>query len=131
MKNSAFGTFVDVFSIISVAAGTIGPIGFLGLQAGYGVSTLAGIEASLTLYITIIVILVAVAAISAVTGLHRGMQYLSSFNVILAIGLIIGVLMLGRAMFIFNNFFEVLGVYVNEFVSLNTFRGDEAWLGCW
>src|SRR5699024_5036450 len=31
MKNSAFGTFVDVFSIISVAAGTIGPIGFLGL----------------------------------------------------------------------------------------------------
>src|SRR5699024_9153507 len=44
MKNSAFGTFVDVFSIISVAAGTIGPIGFLGLQAGYGVSTLTGIE---------------------------------------------------------------------------------------
>src|SRR5699024_3964145 len=105
MKNSAFGTFVDVFSIICVAAGTIGPIGFLGLQAGYGVSTLTGIEESLTLYITIIVILV--------------------------IGLIIGVLILGPAMFIFNNFFEALGLYVNEFVSLNTFRGDEAWLGGW
>src|SRR5699024_712695 len=83
------------------------------------------------LYITIIVILVAGAAISAVTGLHRGIQYLSSFNVILAIGLIIGVLILVPAMFIFNNFFEVLGLYVNEFVSLNTFRGDEAWLGGW
>src|SRR5690625_4139256 len=128
MKNSAF---VDVFSIISVAGGTIGPIGFLGLKAGYGVSTLTGIEESLTLYITIIVILVAGAAISAVTGLHRGIQYLSSFNVILAIGLIIGVLILGPAMFIFNNFFEALGLYVNEFVSLNTFRGDEAWLGGW
>src|SRR5699024_1107894 len=29
------------------------------------------------------------------------------------------------------NFFEALGLYVNEFVSLNTFRGDEAWLGGW
>src|SRR5699024_6902325 len=28
MKNSVFGTIVDSFSIISVAAGTIGPIGF-------------------------------------------------------------------------------------------------------
>src|SRR5699024_11938329 len=90
MKNSAFGTFVDVFSIISVAAGTIGPIGFLGLQAGYGVSTLTGIEESLTIYITIIVILVADEAISAVTELHRGIQYLSSYYVLLAIRINIG-----------------------------------------
>src|SRR5699024_4510539 len=34
-------------------------------------------------------------------------------------------------MFIFNNFFGALGLYVNEFVSLNTFRGDEGWLGFW
>ncbi len=131
MKNSAFGTIVDVFAIISVAAGTIGPIGFLGLQASYGVSRLAGIEDSLTLSIGIIVLLVIAAAISAVTGIHKGIQILSSFNVILAIGLIVGILILGPAMFIFNNFFEALGLYVNEFVSLNTFRGDEAWLGGW
>src|SRR5699024_10562984 len=112
-------------------AGSIVTIRFLGLQVVYCFSTLTGIEESLTLYITIIVILVAGAAISAVTGLHRGIQYLSSFNVILAIGLIIGVLILGPAMFIFNNFFEALGLYVNEFVSLNTFRGDEAWLCGW
>lgn len=131
MKNSVFGSFVDIFSIISVAAGTIGPIGFLGLQAGYGVSVLTGIQESLTLYIVIIILLVAGAAISAVTGLHRGIQFLSTFNVILAIGLMLAVLILGPAMFIFNNFFEALGLYVNEFVSLNTFRGDEAWLGGW
>ncbi len=131
MKNSPFGTFVDAFSIISVAAGTIGPIGFLGLQASYGVNILTGIEDNLTLHISIIVILVAGAAISAVTGIHKGIQFLSSFNVILAIGLIIGVLILGPAMFIFNNFFGALGLYVNEFVSFNTFRGDEEWLGFW
>src|SRR5699024_6102031 len=100
MKNSVFGTIVDSFSIISVAAGTIGPIGFLGLQAGYGLSTITGISNSLNVHITIIILLVIAAAISAVTGIHKGIQILSSFNVLLAVGLIIGVLIFGPGLFI-------------------------------
>ncbi|MGM8366376.1 BCCT family transporter [Virgibacillus sp. W0181] len=131
MKNSVFGTFVDTFSIISVAAGTIGPIGFLGLQAGYGVNSLTPLPNTLSVHITIIVLLVAAAAISAATGIHKGIQVLSRFNVILAISLIIGILILGPAMFIFNNYLESIGLYVNEFITFNTYRGDEAWLGGW
>lgn len=131
MKKSVLGTSVDVFSIISVAAGTIGPVGFLGLQAGYGISRLFDIPESLTLYISIIVVLVVAAAISAVTGIYKGIQILSRFNVILAIVLMIGVLIVGPTMFIFNNWFEAVGVYVNQFLELNSFRGDEAWLGGW
>lgn len=131
MKNSAFGTIVDAFSIISVAAGTIGPIGFLGLQAGYGLSTITGIPNTLSVHILIIVLLVIGAAISAVTGIHKGIQFLSSFNVILAIGLIIGILLLGPGLFIFNNHFEAFGLYVNQFIPFNTFRSDEVWLSSW
>ncbi|WP_066186996.1 BCCT family transporter [Gracilibacillus timonensis] len=131
MRNNVFGTIVDAFSIIAVAAGTIGPIGFLGLQAGYGISSLTNLSNTTSLHITIIVLLVIGAAISAVTGIHRGIQFLSSFNVILAIGLIIGVLAFGPGLFIFNNFFESFGLYVNDFISLNTYRGDEAWLSLW
>ncbi|MDY0410496.1 BCCT family transporter [Virgibacillus soli] len=131
MKKSIFGTIVDSFSIIAVAAGTIGPIGFLGLQAGYGLSSLTGLSNTLSLHIIIIVLLVIGAAISAVTGIHKGIQFLSSFNVILAVALIIGVLLLGPGLFIFNHYFEAFGLYINQFISLNTFRGDEAWLGLW
>src|SRR5690625_1679822 len=131
MKKSIFGTIVDSFSIISVAAGTIGPIGFLGLQAGYGISSLTGISDSLSLHIVIIILLVIGAAISAVTGIHKGIQVLSSFNVLLALGLIIGVLLLGPGLFIFNNYFEAFGLYVNQFIPFNTFRSDEAWLSSW
>lgn len=131
MQKSILGTIVDSFSIISVAAGTIGPIGFLGLQAGYGISSLTGIEDSLSFHIIIIILLVIAAAISALTGIHKGIQILSSFNVILAIGLIIGVLLLGPGLFIFNNYFEAFGMYVDNFISFNTFRGDEAWLSSW
>src|SRR5699024_4895505 len=122
MKNSIFGTIVDSFSIISVAAGTIGPIGFLGLQAGYGISSLTGIPDTLSLHIVIIILLVIGAAISAVTGIHKGIQILSSFNVLLALGLIIGVLLLGPGLFIFNNYFEAFGLYVHQFIPFNTFR---------
>src|SRR5690625_3497409 len=131
MKNSIFGTIVDSFSIIAVAAGTIGPIGFLGLQAGYGLSTITGLANTLNVHVIIIILLVIGAAISAVTGVHKGIQFLSSFNVILAIGLIIGVLLLGPGAFIFNHYFEAFGLYVNQFVSFNTFRSDEAWLSMW
>src|SRR5699024_7928187 len=106
MKNSVLGTSVDTFSIISVAAGTIVSVIFLGLQDGYGISRLFNIPESLTLYIAIIVVLVIAAAISAVTGIYKGIQILSRFNVILAIALMIGVLIVGPTMFIFNNWFE-------------------------
>lgn len=131
IKKSVFGTIVDAFAIISVAAGTIGPIGFLGLQAGYGLSTITNLPNTITVHITIIILLVIAAAISAASGLHRGIQILSSFNVILAVALIIGVLLLGPGSFIFNNYFEAFGLYINDFISFNTYRGDEAWLSLW
>ncbi|WP_234032337.1 BCCT family transporter [Lentibacillus cibarius] len=131
MKNSALGTFVDAFSIISVAAGTIGPIGFLGLQAGYGVNALFGIPNTFLVQSLIIIILVAVAAISAVTGIHKGIQFLSSYNVILALFLIGTVLVVGPGLFLFNSYLESFGMYVQNFISMNTFRGDKAWLSGW
>src|SRR5699024_1714305 len=94
MKKSVLATIVDVFSIISVAAGTIGSIGFLGLQASYAMSELFNISDVLFIQIVIVIALVVVAAISAAKGIHKGIQYLSSFNTILALFLIFEI---GRA----------------------------------
>lgn len=131
MKKSALGTFVDAFSIIAVAAGTIGPIGFLGLQAGYGLNALFGLPDTLFVHSIIIILLVIAAAISAVTGIHKGIQILSSYNVILALLLVAALLILGPGLFIFNSYLESFGLYVQNFISMNTFRGDEAWLSGW
>ena len=43
LRKSLLGTMIDAFAIIAVAAGTIGPIGFLGLQASYGLQALFNI----------------------------------------------------------------------------------------
>lgn len=130
-KKSVLGTLVDSFCIISVAAGTIGPIGFLGLQASYGISALTNLPNTLFIQITIIILLVVGAAISAATGIHRGIQYLSSFNVILALFLIVVVLLIGPALFIFNSYIDSFALYIQNFFTLSSHRGDEAWLSGW
>ena len=130
-EKSVVGTLIDAFSIIAVAAGTIGPIGFLGLQAGYGFNTLFGTPDTFPVQALIITVVVIIAAISAATGVYKGIQLLSTYNVILSIGLVLLVLIIGPAMFIFNNFIESFGVYVQDIITTSTFRGDEGWLGAW
>ncbi|UTR10017.1 BCCT family transporter [Evansella sp. LMS18] len=131
MKNSALGTMVDAFSVIAVAAGTIGPIGFLGLQAAYGFEALFNIPNVFTTQLLIIVGLITIASISAVTGVHRGIQILSRYNIIFTFILIVAVLILGPGAFIIDNFVGTYGVYLRDFMSTSLYRGDSGWLSFW
>ncbi|WP_301107905.1 BCCT family transporter [Sporosarcina sp.] len=131
MRKSAFGTFIDAFSVIAVAAGTIGPIGFLGLQAAYGMEALYGVPNNLMTQIVIIVCVVVVAMISAVTGLRKGIQFLSNLNVIITLILMVAILLLGPGGFIINTFISASGIHIQQFFAMSTFRGDSAWLGSW
>lgn len=130
-EKNLLGTFADAFSIIAVAAGTIGPIGFLGLQAAYGFETLFGLPNTFITQMLIVFGLVSIAAISAVTGLHRGIQFLSRWNIILTFALIILVLLLGPGGFIIDTFVGTMGVYTRDFLELSLYRTDTAWLSFW
>ncbi len=130
-KNSVIGILADSVSMIAVAAGTIGPIGFLGLQAGYAFEAIFGITNNFTLHTSIIIGVVIIAAISAASGIHRGIQFLSRLNVNLSIVLCIAILFLGPGMFIIDKFLGAFGTYIQNFIGLETYRGDPAWLGAW
>ncbi|MHC8515442.1 BCCT family transporter [Sporosarcina sp. ITBMC105] len=131
MRKSALGTIIDAFSIIAVAAGTIGPIGFLGLQAAYGMEALYGVPNNLTTQVLIISSVVVIATISAVTGLRKGIQFLSNLNVIITLILMVAILVIGPGGFIIDTFISASGVHLQEFLAMSTFRGDSAWLGSW
>ncbi|PIC64421.1 BCCT transporter [Sporosarcina sp. P13] len=131
MRKSALGTIIDAFSVIAVAAGTIGPIGFLGLQAAYGMEALYGVPNTLFTQVMIIVGVVVIATVSAVTGLRKGIQFLSNLNVIITLILMVALLLVGPGGFIINTFISASGVHIQEFIGLSTFRGDSAWLGSW
>ncbi len=125
------GTAVDAASIIAVAAGTIGPIGFLGLQVSFALEQLLGIPDVYTTQLLIIIGLVIIYTISAVSGLHKGIQILSRFNVLLTIALIAIILLVGPGGFIIDSFMTSFGTYIREFSVLTLYRGDQGWLGWW
>ncbi|QAS53215.1 BCCT family transporter [Halobacillus litoralis] len=131
LKNSWLGTIIDAFSVIAVAAGTIGPIGFLGLQASYGLQAIFSIPNEFSTQFTIIFIVVIISTISAVSGLYKGIQMLSSFNVRLAIALMAFIVIFGPGGFILNHFISSFGFYVDQFIPMSTYRGDEGWLSLW
>lgn len=131
IRHSAWGTAADVACIIGAAAGTIGPIGFLGLQVSYGVNALFGWPNTFTTQVIIIVVLTCVVLVSTLTGIEKGIQWLSRLNVNTALAIAIFLIVLGPGLFIVDSYISSTGVYLTEFFSMSTFRGDNEWLGAW
>src|SRR5699024_2165622 len=117
--------------LIEIVAENIIIILYLVYQDIYGLRALLYIPDTMAMQIIIIVLLVIAAAISAATGVHKGIRILSTYNVYLALFLIVVLLILGPALFISNSYLEAMATYVENFLTLNAYRGDEGWLSSW
>jgi choline-glycine betaine transporter len=135
--NGPIGLIADASCIIAVVAGTVGPIGFLGLQVSYGLESLFSVPNGFATQAVVIAGLVAVYTISAVTGISKGIQILSRINIVLGFALLLFMLVAGPTAFIFSGFFQGMGVYLGSFFDLALYRGDSGlfgepgWLGWW
>lgn len=128
---SRIGAVVDVVCIISVAAGTIGPIGFLGLQISYALQFLFGIPDVYGVQLVVIALLVAVSGVSVFSGINKGIQLLSRINVWIALALMAIVLLLGSAWYVVQGLVGGAGLYIANFVPLSLYQGDAAWVAGW
>lgn len=126
-----FGAGVDALCVLAVAAGTIGPIGFLGLQVSFGLHVLFGLPDVFAVQAAVVCGLVAIYVLSAVSGITRGIQLLSTFNVYLALGLMAFLLILGPTAFIIDGFVQGFGTYLQKFIPMALYRGDTQWLAQW
>ena len=135
--NGPIGWIADAACIIAVVAGTVGPIGFLGLQVSYGLNALFGVPDTFVTQACVIAGLVAIYTISAITGLSKGIQVLSRINVILAAALLLFMLFAGPTVFILSSFFSGFSTYITDFFGMALYRGDAevfgdpGWLGWW
>jgi glycine betaine transporter len=82
----------------------------------------------------VIAVLTAAFVISAVSGVHRGIQWLSNTNMVLPVVLITFLFLVGPTVFILNTFTESLGAYLANLIPMS-FRtaafGDAEWLSSW
>jgi glycine betaine transporter len=67
---------------------------------------------SVTVAIVVIAVLTVAFVVSAVSGVHRGIQWLANTNMVLAVILLLFLFVVGPTVFILNSLTEALGGYL-------------------
>ena len=128
------GSVVDACCVIAVVAGTVGPIGFLATQMSFGLSELFGLTDGLVTQMAILIALAIIYVTSAVTGIHRGIQFLSRMNVFLALAVAAIIFVFGPTLFLTNTYVQGMGEYLSSFMTMATMTAETApgwWMQWW
>jgi glycine betaine transporter len=111
------GKAVDVLVIIATLFGTTTSLGLGAAQIDNGMQSVFGLPGGTVMQIGIIAVITVLFTASALSGVHRGIRYISQTTMVLAVGLLLFVLVTGPTNFISNLFFESIGRYLNDFIS--------------
>ncbi len=115
--NGWIGRSVDTFGIVCTIFGISTSLGIGVLQANAGLTHMFGIATSTTTQILIIVSVILVAAISATTGVDKGVRRLSELNMGLAVILLIVLLTMGSTVFLLNALVQNIGDYFQTVIT--------------
>ncbi len=132
-----WGDVIDVIAIVGTLFGVATSLGYGVTQVGAGLSFLGVVdEATDLLLVLLIVGITAIALVSVVTGVDKGIRILSNINMGLAAGLLALVLLLGPTVFLLSDFVTQIGSYLQNFLRLSfdvkPFQEDGAgWLSGW
>ncbi|NIE72374.1 choline BCCT transporter BetT [Pantoea sp. Acro-807] len=130
------GHAVDIFAVIGTVLGVATSLGYGVLQVNAGLNHLFGLPVSATMQVILIVVITALATLSVVSGLDKGIRILSEINLGLAVLLLILVGTLGPTVLLLKSFVENTGGYLSELVT-KTFNlyayepKSSKWLGGW
>jgi choline/carnitine/betaine transport len=136
--NGPAGKAIDVLAIFATLFGSAASLGLGALQIGSGlkVAGWAG-DVGNGVLVGIIAVLTAAFVVSAVSGVAKGIQWLSNINMVLAIVLAAFIFVVGPTVFILNLIPTAIGDYVRELADMAgrtaASGGDatEAWLSSW
>ena len=136
MKNyssgSASSRFIDALAIIATLFGTAASLGLGALQIARGFEIVTGWQmAGVGAALVVIGILTLGTIASAVSGVARGIKWLSNVNLVLAIGLALFIFVLGPTVFLINIIPGVLIDYISSIpeMSARTMSDSEAMQG--
>lgn len=129
------GHAVDIAAVLGTIFGVATSLGIGIIQLNFGLNFVFGLPSGVLTQVSLAVVIVVFSAISAVTGVEKGIRRLSEFNMLLAALLMFFVLVSGQTVFLLNALVTNIGDYLSGFVklSLNTyaFNPPSDWLNSW
>jgi choline/carnitine/betaine transport len=131
------GKVIDMLAIFATLFGSAASLGLGALQIQSGLQIVAGIgDVGNTALIGIIAVLTAAFVLSAVSGVAKGIQWLSNINMVLAVALALFVFVVGPTVFMLNLVPTSIGTYVAELPMMSARTSAEGaatrdWLASW
>ena len=134
------GRWGDVIDIVAVVGTIFGIATSLGLgvkQIAAGLDFIDWAESSDPLLVILIAVITAFATLSVVSGVGRGIKWLSNINMVVAGLIMLFVVIAGPTLFVFNGFVQDIGVYLQDVVRLSfdtgAASGDDgtSWVNGW
>ncbi|HKS02204.1 MAG TPA: BCCT family transporter [Arthrobacter sp.] len=133
------GKVINMLAIFATLFGTAASLGLGALQIGSGMASNGWIGGQLAtpVLVVIVAVLTACFVASAVSGISRGIQWLSNINMVLAAVLAVIVFVAGPTLFILNLIPAAVGDYARdlaEMASRTEAVGDDAlrtWMSGW
>jgi choline/carnitine/betaine transport len=128
------GRTIDGLAIFATLFGTATSLGLGALQINSGLNFLWDVTVSNTVGVIIIVIITALFVLSAVSGVEKGIQFLSNLSGGATVALMVFFLIAGPTVFIIGTAIESIGGYLIQLFPMS-FRtgtfGDQEWMAAW
>jgi choline/glycine/proline betaine transport protein len=129
------GHGVDTAAVLGTIFGVATSLGIGVVFLNVGLNVLFGVEVGTGAQVALAVLAVVMAAISATTGVDKGIRFLSQLNVVLALGLAAWVLVTGNTSLLLNSVVTNVGDFVTTFAdkTMETFpwTDNAEWMGYW
>ena len=129
------GKAIDVFAIIATLFGTTTSLGLGASTIGQGLERVLGIPADTFTLVVIIMAITVLFTLSALSGVSRGIKYLSSITFGGAVILGIYALIAGPTNFISTMFVRAVGRFLGEFFQISLMTPTSAdelqWMQWW
>ncbi|MGB6182741.1 MAG: BCCT family transporter [Rhodococcus sp. (in: high G+C Gram-positive bacteria)] len=128
------GHAIDTIAIVGTLFGVATSLGFGVQQISAGLEYLGWIESNNWWTIVLIAFVTGLATFSVVSGVSKGLKWLSNINMVMAASLAVFVLVLGSTLFIMQSWVQNLGGYVGalpELMLRTAPFADDGWAGAW
>ncbi|MFD7750001.1 BCCT family transporter [Streptomyces sp. NPDC059698] len=132
--NGAFGKVLDLLAVFATVFGTATSLGLGALQIAIGLDLTAGVGQSTGVELVVIAVLSVAFVISAFTGLHGGVKWLSSINLVVAAVLMVFVFFVGPTVYLLDVLPSSVGGYLHQLLPMASRTGafgGQDWLGAW
>ena len=130
-----WGDIIDTVATLAVLFGLAVSLGIGAKQINSGLNYVFGLPDAANMQVIIIIVITLIATVSVVSGISKGIKWLSEANIYVSALLLLAITLIGPTGYILSTYLSGMGIYVRDFVNLGLFTAiesnDVAWQGSW